>query len=449
MSTPEFLRSLGLDFASNSAVNAIIMTTLISMVAAWSNFIWSIFKTLIDRLTKFIGAFIQAKILSRLTGKTICTIEINQQNPLYLILERALLEQPPGHEMKTGYFQMIMAMATSAENSWMEQYANFLDRRRRYDISIDYSGEKSFRFASSALSKHVKRYYYTHQGYGIKIMLLKAEKSIGSDDDKLTPSSSIDIELIDYSERAITMEECPDILSSFFQKQFAITNKLPYVYTIRFGTEFMSYIEKYASKWSNSNIGLLQHSDPFLGLTDNSPYKIEKNHLPSEFHLSSRHQNLNSVTEDSYVINEISMKSNHGFIALYRQYIGELPHDYSAMSYMFKHGKIYLFLRVSSTWTLHIVTFGSVLTRPELNQTINEIIHAQSNVSESPTKDAVSIFNLTSGIWTRYILEKRSLETVYLPEKTRADIMSEITNFRQTEPFYRECGVPYRKGILL
>ena len=449
MSTPEFLRSLGLDFSSNSAVNAVIMTTLLSMVAAWSNYVWIIFKTLIDRLTKFVSAFVQAKILSRLTGKTVCTIEINQQNPLYLILERALLGQPPGHEMKTSYFQMLTAMATSAEQSWTEQYANFLDRHRHYDISIDYSGEKSFRFVSSSRSKHVKRYYYSHLGYGIKIVLMRTDKSANEKDSVKLPST-IDIELIDYGGNPISMEECPAIISSFLQKQFSITQKLPYIYTVQFGTEFSSTIERYATNWSNSNIGLLQNSDLYLDSSDASPYKVEQCYLPNEIHLSSRHENLSSTSSNSYLISEVALKSNSGFKDLYARYVGELPSDYRKFAYMFKRGRVYLFVKTNdSMWTLRIVTFGSILTRPEFNQIIDEFVHAESKIVDIPEKGLVSIFNLTSGIWKQYRLEKRVIETVYLPEKTRADIMSEITNFRQTEPLYRECGVPYRKGMLL
>lgn len=449
MSTPDFLRSLGLDFSSNSAVNAIIMTTLLSMVAAWSNYVWTIFKTLMDRLTKFISAFIQAKILSRLTGKTICTIEINQQNPLYLILERALLEQPPGYEMKTSYFQMLTAMATSAEQSWMEQYANFLDRKRHYDISIDYSGKRSFRFVSSSRTKHIKRYYYPYLSYGIKIVLIKMDKSPDEKDPMKLPST-IDIELIDYAEKSVSMEECPAILSSFLQKQFAITQKLPYIYTVRFGVEFISTVERYATNWSNSNIGLLENSDPYIEQSDTSPYKVEQSYLPGEIHLSSRHENLSSTSSNSYLISEIALKSNYGFKDLYARYVGEIPSDYRKFAYMFKRGRIYLFMKTNDNmWTLRIITFGTILTRPEFNQIIDEIVHAETKLAEVPEKGLVSIFNLTSGSWKQYRLEKRMLETVYLPEKMRTDIMNEITNFRQTEPLYRECGVPYRKGMLL
>ena len=64
-------------------------------------------------------------------------------------------------------------------------------------------------------------------------------------------------------------------------------------------------------------------------------------------------------------------------------------------------------------------------------------------------KSNVSVYKYGSGNWMAYGLDRRTFESIFIQNNTMNAIKREIENFIRIEKLYRECDIPYRKGILL
>lgn len=457
MIQPDFLQSMGLNFTSNPTVNTLIMSTLIPFFIAWCNWLWGLFKIIIDRCTKIALSILKTRVLGRILGKVVCEVEVLEKNPIFAPLEQALLSQPPGNELKMSTFEMLMTMCTSGEQSWAERYANTLDSNNQYTVGLDYSGKHRLNFTSRFSEKKALRFYYSFEGYGIRIILFRStktqDKKEGTVGSPFITSSEICMELLDYMNRDVKKIDPPGILTRFMSQHFKMDHKLPYVYTITFGTSFHRHLEKYCQNWLNSTNGSLKQGE--YDATVDGPAIQDDAAIPNAFNISTTQNNLRTVGAEDLQIQACTNTSNTvsgGFVHLYRQYVGPTENlPFQAYSYMFRKGDLYLFDKQHTNWNLHLISFGKAVTRPVINTLMDDIIkHGESQLSLVPVnKNAVSIFKLVNGAWQSYVLEKRPADTVYLPSRVRADIGNEFETFRKTERFYSECGVPYRKGILL
>ena len=102
---------------------------------------------------------------------------------------------------------------------------------------------------------------------------------------------------------------------------------------------------------------------------------------------------------------------------------------------------------------ISVVSFGQILHLEDVKETIKFII---SNGQESQTikdiiinKKQMAAYKYSANSWAGYTLDKRSFETIFLKEETITELRKEMESFFRVEQLYRDCDVPYRKGILL
>jgi len=97
---------------------------------------------------------------------------------------------------------------------------------------------------------------------------------------------------------------------------------------------------------------------------------------------------------------------------------------------------------------LHRETFQiRVLGRKQ--QIIRSLIEKARAAAMQARDSRVEIYISTQGFWTRSdTRHMRPLSTVILPGSTAIDVAEDIRQFLQSEGWYRERGIPYRRGFL-
>lgn len=95
---------------------------------------------------------------------------------------------------------------------------------------------------------------------------------------------------------------------------------------------------------------------------------------------------------------------------------------------------------------------GRSITALEVNQIINNLImlsmRVKSYESVLPVIEYITVNKYEGGKWKQLNLEKRTLDTVYLPEKMLNDILNEIVVFMDKKKLYDKFQIYHKKGLL-
>jgi len=95
---------------------------------------------------------------------------------------------------------------------------------------------------------------------------------------------------------------------------------------------------------------------------------------------------------------------------------------------------------------------GASITALEVNQIINNLIilsmRVKSYESVMPVIEYITVNKYEGGKWKQLNLEKRTLDTVYLPEKMLNDILNEIVVFMDKKKLYDKFQIYHKKGLL-
>jgi chaperone BCS1 len=83
-------------------------------------------------------------------------------------------------------------------------------------------------------------------------------------------------------------------------------------------------------------------------------------------------------------------------------------------------------------------------------QIITDLLTEARETLHPPEDSRVSVFVPSYGDWTRSAKKMpRALNSVILPEGDSQKMLSQITQFQQSEAWYAGLGIPYRMGVLL
>lgn len=104
------------------------------------------------------------------------------------------------------------------------------------------------------------------------------------------------------------------------------------------------------------------------------------------------------------------------------------------------------------TIKLIISKFGNPISMKEVNEIINNVILLAFKVkpyeTSIGTNKNISVYKYENKVWKQINLEKRTLDTIYLPKKLLSDILAEITNFFDKKKLYDKFEIYYKKGLL-
>lgn len=84
--------------------------------------------------------------------------------------------------------------------------------------------------------------------------------------------------------------------------------------------------------------------------------------------------------------------------------------------------------------------------KPHLLKMLDEVVVSRENDKEI----GVSIYIPDYNTWERQcVIDKRSMDTVYLPDNTKNEMIKDINFFKENCALYKSRGIPYRRGYLL
>jgi hypothetical protein len=447
----DFIKNNGFQFVQNSQVNTILLTFMLPVLAAFGTSIWEYARTLISNIGKFIYDYVLNQLKIKIMGKVYCRVDVRESDRLYYTIKDIIYNPNAKSDIKIGVLQQAFNLAdtTDAAASW---YSRLMDFENNFDIKVNYTGKNMFSFKPMyGASNNIEKKYFKHEKFVIRFTHFKRDKN----------DSNILVEVMTYDNKESDNVQKTVVIEKFLRSRFNIDAKLPYVYSISLNPNMNNTVTTFivGNFATTSAIGLLKYGTAVDIKADQAK---NDNGLNRKTYVSLKYNNITDaemVSQDKF---DIYTKSNdtlddHGeydFMTVYRKYVGP-TNDVSSYGYYIKGSDIYMLSRASTgIWTLHIVLFGRFLTENDLRKELEFImqtsLRAKSAETQS-TKSNVSIHRYVSASkkWDPLVLDKRSFQTLYLPNNTLKDIKEEFDSFIQMEKLYREMNIPYRKGMLL
>lgn len=109
----------------------------------------------------------------------------------------------------------------------------------------------------------------------------------------------------------------------------------------------------------------------------------------------------------------------------------------------------------TSVGTAHSATFFEKLviksgSHNVLKQLITFLIKSAESASIKPNRDHINLYVYEKSYWSKTTAQKkRSIDTVYLPDEIKVELINDITEFRNDRDLYETNGVPYKRSYLL
>jgi chaperone BCS1 len=108
-----------------------------------------------------------------------------------------------------------------------------------------------------------------------------------------------------------------------------------------------------------------------------------------------------------------------------------------------------------SVGTAHSATFFETLvimadSHDTLKNLITFLIKSADASSVKPNRDYINLYVYEKSFWSKTTAQKkRSIETVYLPDELKTELLTDIIEFRNDRELYETNGVPYKRSYLL
>jgi arsenate reductase-like glutaredoxin family protein len=196
----------------------------------------------------------------------------------------------------------------------------------------------------------------------------------------------------------------------------------------------------------------------------NSHIENYKNHIKFEH----RSQTIKTMTKKELlnIIGKTTMEFYGSCNTSYEQYSQGLhPKNIICNGYqMFSFNGIYVMLyndltkAFKSSSSHHFAPkiiaskLGKPITVKELNEIINNTILLSFKIKPFETGTAevktISVYKYEGRSWKQINLERRTLDTIYLPSQLLKDILSEINTFMDKKKLYDKFEIYYKKGLL-
>lgn len=133
-----------------------------------------------------------------------------------------------------------------------------------------------------------------------------------------------------------------------------------------------------------------------------------------------------------------------------------IPFDYEITD-IFDGNPIYILrTRIGpSVGTAHSATFFEKLiikaySHDTLKRLITFLIKSADSASTKPNRDYINLYVYEKSYWSKTTAQKkRSIETIYLPDIVKTELINDIVEFRNDRELYETNGIPYKRSYLL
>ena len=454
----------------NAIADTFIITSVASLAFNYFNALTSIFQNILSKIWSIISNFVKYWLRSKISGRTLCIVEIEKFNMLHKALYPVFTDNKYKSEenIKSTFIRLLdyidnithenkteKKSDTTYEDTYYYSFYKYYDKR--FEINADYKSDKLLDFSKKNGYDNVKKKIFKHGNYFVKMTLKETSQE----------NSKIEIELLSYEPSNDTEESNIAKIEDFLVKKLDITESIYYTYVIDNEDKyFTKHLTKVVNNGNNNtSSGLLTYGNKYSSKI--SQLKNEKhennNYMDNSLIMSFKDHDYSKEDKDykkdmTIFENNFGHKKRHdesveGFNQLYKKYVSDQMNvSYTiSPSYFIDDNKIYFFIISGNTSKIIIVSFDKRMTCLQIKEKMDWIIKlgVQDNTIDSNIeKDEVYINRREHGQWNKFRLDKRGFETIYLPEAQMKEIKDEIENFTKMEKLYKEFQIPYKKGLL-
>ncbi|ARF10123.1 AAA family ATPase [Hokovirus HKV1] len=248
---------------------------------------------------------------------------------------------------------------------------------------------------------------------------------------------SVIIKIVSYNKKQDDNNIYIDKLKSWLNERFGCSKTLELVYQIPiYSTEITEYLSKF------NNYGE-EKFDPKLKKKDISDFMYLNSN--SEWGPNNFVDTIDLISDIKYEYSQKFTSMMHKFIIdnhmVFCTYDKNVNGCFRIVNTCRGGFNAYKLVIISKN-ILEYIDIISLLDK--YFKTLNFTYCKKSSVTNIDS----NIYTRQNNGWSKSNLEKRTIDTIYLPEKQLNDIKKEFDMFIKTEKLYKEFQIPYRKGIL-
>lgn len=452
------LKSAGL--TGNTFIDSLIIASLVPLVIAYINSVFTFIKTIFGHIFRFLQVYVTNKIKTRFVGKILCVISISEGNQTFNLLKNSVFDKSIGSDIDSTVFKKICSITDDDE---LKKHYDRLTHYDKFDMNIDYTGKKIFLINKKFGNNNMETKIFIHNDNYIKIAIKNNDDVVETKKE----TNCITIELITFKTIEHDNEKYASEIENFLLKKFNISNKMLYQYCLK--TEDGTLTQCITNFLSNgllgNRYGLLKYGDIYNEQLTNSGGDEKIAQRECVFH--SKYKNVLSIDDSNndIILSSIDngLDSNMENYSIYetfdvfKKYVGGVASRHAPFGHYFDSDKLILIQSGvtptgKTSYQINIVSFGKILCVKDIKETIKFIINTGRSGGNNmgnivKTKNNVPAYKYTGG-WVNYALDRRSFDTIFIKDEVMQEIRKEMEAFFRIEKLYKECDVPYRKGIL-
>ena len=453
----DFLKLGGI--TGHPILDSLIIANIIPLLIAYINMILNTFKLLSDKSINFISSYVSSKIKTKFLGKVLGTITFYDGDRLFHILNSLIFDPKVSSDIDSNMIRRIFSI-TDDDNDSNKWFQKFLGSTMNFDAHIDYTGEKLIKFSSRYGFDNIEKKAFRYKNYFIRASVEKGDKL-----------RTLKLELISFKDIAAREKNTTDfgkIIESFLNERFDFKGNVSYVYKITISNANIGrLLNNFVNNGEANHMGnLLKYNDKNNESQLSYLNDIKSNNnikfFPEKVNFDIKCNNITDIEmdlKDKFIFRgrfehdeNTNLHSQNTISDLFKKYIQPMIPSMQNWGYYLKDGNICLLYATEVLHNVVFITFGKLLDEHYIKQELEWILKTgfTSNLKKlASNKQNMYVYKLVSGKWNPYVLDTRSFDTIYLPEKLMNEIRKEIDNFQQIEKLYRECNIPYKKGLLL
>ena len=436
----------------NPLVDSLIIANLIPLLLSYINNVTTLFSKIIMIIAKIIFHYMKFYFKAKVIGNTLCTIKISENTELYNFIKTKIFDTDVGSDInKKDYFYFFNIIDVQDETkadveTW---YDKLTKMDKRMEVDINYYGGNVLKAHSYIGFDDKKQKIFKYKSFLVRITHLISEK---------LKDMTIDLISFDKSSRIEDKNKHVEQIELFLKERFSISENISYVYKLTVMhknlTTAIQNLLNYG--YLDSGTGLLKYGNE---LHESNKIKSESRLLTNNLSINIKCTNLNDSKIDykDYIefyennFNSGTQQKSIDFKYFYRKHISALE-SYQNYGYFMKEKKIFLIYHDGRNCHIAIVSEGKLMSEKDLKENIDWLIKlsidSKGNNLEKVNKNNVYISKRQGTNWQQYVLEKRTMDTIFLPHKQMAEIKLELDNFLKLEKLYSEYQIPYKKGLL-
>jgi len=455
----------------NAMVDGLIVANLIPIIISYIQVMIKLIKKLTLSIGTFIYEYITVWFRSKFVGNELCKLIVKNDSELFRFLMEEIFTPDIDSDIDMNSLRKLLYLTEKYKKEKSNDHAYFRWANRhkeksykKFKAKINYQTDDSVLNSATNLEfDNFQTKIFRYKEFFIKIVYIKKAKSEMNKDNLV---EKIKITLITFKNIKLSTTEYikyVNVIENFLNERFNMKKNMTYTYRCTINNKRLSeLLKKYLMNGKKVNSNYLLKCSEDIKNDELFEEDINKTKfINKKLNVGIRYNNITDKNR-SYKNDLILRESNNDFINeasgnmwnVYKKYFDKkIPaHNYSG--YFVKNNKIYLLYDARSTVYINIISKNGLISEDELKDTIEWLIKKAiknhvGRQNKTNGKKNVYIYRRNRNQWVNYAMDKRSFDTIYLPNRLMKEIRSEFEGFMASEKIYRECQVPYKKGILL